>query len=71
VAVLIFHKAAESLPDGPPDPDAKINPYAISLKPENWEKDGLFDGSGLTVAEANERAPGIEALWLDRVAIPA
>jgi flavin-dependent dehydrogenase len=71
VAVLIFHKAAESLPDGGPDPDQKINPYAISLKPENWEQDGLFDGSGKNVAEANERAPGIEALWLDRVAIPA
>ena len=71
VAVLIFHKACESLPDGPPDPEAKINPAAISLDPDRWEADGLFDGSGKTVAEANERAPGIENLWLDRVAQPA
>ena len=71
VATLIFRKAAESLPEGAPDPEQKVNPYAISLQPDRWESDGLFDGSGLTVAEANERAPGIEALWLDRVASPA
>jgi hypothetical protein len=71
VAVAIFHKAAESLPDGAPDPERKINPYAISLQPDRWEEDGLFDGSGLTLAEANERAPGVENLWLDRVAQPA
>ena len=71
VAVLIFHKAAGSLPGGPPDPDARINPTAISLDPDRWEADGLFDDSGLTLAEANERAPGIESLWLERVAQPA
>ena len=71
VAVAIFHKAAESLPEGGPDPDAKISPYALGLDPERWEADGLFSDDGLTLAEANERAPGIEALWLDRVAQPA
>jgi flavin-dependent dehydrogenase len=68
VATLVFRKAAESLPEGPPDPDEKVNPYAISLDPDRWEADGLLDGSGLTVAEADERAPGIDNLWLDRVA---
>jgi flavin-dependent dehydrogenase len=71
VAVAIFHKAAESLPDGPPDADAKIDPGAITLDPERWERDGLFSDSGLSLSEANEIAPGIEALWLDRVAQPA
>jgi flavin-dependent dehydrogenase len=68
VATLVFRKAAESLPDGAPDPEEKVNPYAISLDPGRWEADGLFDGSGLTVEEAGERAPGIENLWLDAVA---
>jgi hypothetical protein len=71
VAVAIFHKAAQSLPEGAPDPDAKIDPYAIGLDPDRWEEDGLFSDSGLTLAEANERAPSIENLWLDRVAQPA
>ena len=55
----------------PARPEARINPAAISLDPDRWEADGLFDGSGKTLAEANERAPGIENLWLDRVAQPA
>lgn len=71
VAVAIFHKAAGALPEGAPDPDTKISPYALSLDPQRWEEDGLFGDDGLTLAEANERAPGIEALWLDLVAQPA
>jgi flavin-dependent dehydrogenase len=61
LAVLIFHTAARSLPEEqrPPD-DARTNPYAVSLDPGRWEEDGLFDGSGLTPAEARERAPGVE-----------
>jgi hypothetical protein len=71
VAVAVFHKAAASLPDGGPDPETKIDPQAISLDPDRWEKDGLVNDSGLTLAEAHELAPGVENLWIDRVAQPA
>jgi hypothetical protein len=68
VATLVFRKAASSLDEGAPGPDVAINPYAISLDAARWETDGLFEGPGLTRAEANEIAPGIENLWLDTVA---
>jgi flavin-dependent dehydrogenase len=72
VAVLVFHKAAESLGDDAPAEDVRINPYAIGLEPERWADDGLFDGSGLSVAEArNSPAGGIESCWMDAVAQPA
>jgi flavin-dependent dehydrogenase len=71
VAVAVFHKAASALPDGAPDPDTKINPYAVSLDPERWEADGLFDGSGMTLGEAHELAIGIPNLWVDKIAQPA
>ncbi len=65
-AVWIFHKAAESLPE-PPDPERAINPYAVSLKPENWEEDGLFSDNddSLTLAQAIERLPGVEEMDLE------
>lgn len=64
LAVWIFHKAARNLPD-PPDESVPINPLAISLKPEQWEEDGLFSGEGLTLAQALERLPGIEEMDLE------
>lgn len=69
MAVLLFHKACKRLPQGPPDEDRRINPYAVSVQPERWEEDGLFDGErGLTLAEARERALGMEAMLLDELA---
>jgi hypothetical protein len=65
MAVQIFHKAAAAL-EQPPDPAVTVNPYAVSLDPDAWERDGLFDGSGLTLADAEQRAPGVGFLWLDR-----
>lgn len=63
-AVVIFHKAAELLPEAP-DSDARINPDAIGLDPERWEEDGMFDGSGLTLAEALERTGPVDNVWLE------
>jgi hypothetical protein len=61
LAVLILHQAAKCLPDDKwPAEDAKINPTAISLEPDRWEPDGLFDESGMSLVEARERAPGLE-----------
>jgi flavin-dependent dehydrogenase len=68
LAVVIFHKAAEALPDGAPGPDRKINPYAISLDPSRWEQDGLFDGSGLSLEEARRLTEGVENMWVDELA---
>jgi hypothetical protein len=70
--VIAFHKACEALGDGAPDEDAKINPYAVSLDPGRWDADGLFDGSGLSLAEARETpASGAETLWMEKIAQPA
>jgi flavin-dependent dehydrogenase len=54
-AVTIFAKASEAL-DQRPDLDRPINPYAIGLRPERWEEDGLYDEPGLTANDALERA---------------
>ncbi|TMK34499.1 MAG: dehydrogenase [Actinobacteria bacterium] len=71
MAVMLFHKAAKRLPDGPPDPERKINPHAISLHPERWEADGLFDDNGLTLAEARQQSQGFEVMLLDELAVTA
>jgi flavin-dependent dehydrogenase len=58
-AVFIFAGAATALAEGP-DTDRAINPYAVGLRPERWEEDGLYDEPGLTVEEAKEAALGVE-----------
>jgi flavin-dependent dehydrogenase len=71
-AVLVFDKAAKSLGDAAPPPNARINPYAVSLNPDRWEADGLLSDSGLTVDEARQGpAGGIETRWTDVVAQPS
>jgi len=66
-AVLYFAEAVGRLDGQAIDPDARINPYTVSLRPSRWETDGVFDGPGLTVAEAEARAPGLrESLELLR-----
>ena len=57
LAVVFFCKAAQALSD-PLPPDARIDPYAVSLDPPRWEGDG-----GLTLAEAGAIAKGAGALW--------
>ena len=71
-AVLAFHKAATALPGGAPGEDEKINPYAVSLEPDRWEADGLFNGAGLSLAEARQTpAAGMETLFMEAIAQPA
>ena len=71
-SVLAFHKAALSLPDGPPGEDEKINPYAVSLDPDRWEADGLFNGEGMSLVEARQTpAAGMENLFMEAIATPA
>lgn len=65
MAVILFHKAAEALPEKP-DEDTPINPLAISLQPDRWRKDGLFSGRGITLRQASEMAPRVEDYFLDR-----
>ena len=59
VAVWTFHMGAKHLPD-PPDPNRRINPLMVSLRPEKWEEEGLFTEDGWTLAEALELIPGID-----------
>jgi flavin-dependent dehydrogenase len=71
-AVLAFHRAARALGDAAPGDDEKINPYAISLDPDRWEADGLFNGEGSSAAEARKTpAAGLENLFMEAVAQPA
>ena len=71
-SVLAFHKGALSLPDGPPGEDEKISPYAVSLDPDRWEADGLFNGDGLSLVEARQTpAAGMENLFMEAIATPA
>jgi hypothetical protein len=54
MAVVVFHHAAEAVLPEAPDPERPINPYAVSMHPERWEEDGLYDEPGLTLAQAKE-----------------
>ena len=71
IAVILFHKALERLPDASVDADTKVNPAGIGLDPDRWEKDKLLDGAGVSLTEARERVPGIEKMLLAEVASPA
>jgi hypothetical protein len=64
MAVYVFHLGARHLPD-PPDPKRPINALAISLQPEKWEEEGLFDDDGMTLAQALELLPGVQEFDLE------
>ena len=68
VAVLLFARAAENLPGGGVEESQAINPLGIGLDPARWQEDELWseDGTGMTLAQAREAAPGLDALWLGR-----
>ncbi len=71
-AVLAFHKAAVALGDAAPGEDETINPYAVSLDPDRWDADGLFNGEGLSLVEARQTpAAGMETLFMEAIAQPA
>jgi len=62
IAVAIFERASRALGQTPPA-DRPVNPYAVSLDPSRWDRDGLFDGAGMTVAQAREIVDGIDRIW--------
>ena len=64
-AVAIFAKAAQLLPDTKIERRQPINPYAISLDKERWERDGLFDGTGPSQRESRQLTKGLQFAWLD------
>ena len=66
IAVIIFHNAVRELEGVEIDEDAKLRPAAISLDPARWERDGLFDSEGVSLAEARAQAEGIEDMLLRR-----
>jgi flavin-dependent dehydrogenase len=63
-SVGLFHKAAQLLPD-PPDPTVPVNPYAVSLRPDDWDAEGLFDEPGLTYDQVIALTEGFESLFVD------
>jgi len=64
-AVATWAKAARLLPDFDLDLKKPVNPYALSLEPERWEEDGLFDESGISAREARRATKGLQFSWLD------
>jgi flavin-dependent dehydrogenase len=62
LAVLIFHAAARSLDGEPVGEDQKLNPLSLSLDRDSWDQDGLFDESGISLADARANAPGVEEI---------
>lgn len=64
MAVAMFHRAAADLGESPAADDL-VNPYAVGLRPERWEADGLYEPPGLTLKQAIELANGFERIWAD------
>lgn len=65
VAVGIFHRAARNLAERPA-PEVPVNPYAVGLRPDDWQADGLLRGDVLlTLAQADEIAEGIQGVFAD------
>jgi hypothetical protein len=65
MAVSIFCRAAATALDVTIEPDRTINPYAISMRRDDWEIDGLYAEPGWTPEDALELAAGVENLWLE------
>ena len=59
-----------ALPEPPPT-DRPINPYAVSLDPQKWEADGLFESPGITIEQARAAIVGLDGLWDSSLALPA
>jgi flavin-dependent dehydrogenase len=65
-AVVVFEKAARLLDGHELDRKRPINPYAVSLDPDRWEADGLYDDeSGITWRDARKLCKGLQFAWLD------
>ncbi|WUH94326.1 tryptophan 7-halogenase [Streptomyces sp. NBC_00433] len=65
LAVSIFHRAARNL-GVTPDPQVPVNPYAVSLRPDDWQSGGLYAGKVLlTLAQAEDISEGSQGLFVD------
>jgi flavin-dependent dehydrogenase len=65
LTVAVLYRAARGLSPRL-DPEAPVNPYAASLRPGDWQADGLFRGEILlTLAEAEEISEGSDGLFVD------
>jgi flavin-dependent dehydrogenase len=64
MGVFIFHLGARWLPE-PPDPERAINPLNMSMHPDRWEADGLFDENGMTLSQALDLLPGVKEFDLE------
>ena len=71
VAVVIFHTALAEIGGPAVDENAKIDPGAITLDSDRWERDRLFKDSGVSLAEARARTDGIENMLLTEQMQPA
>jgi hypothetical protein len=65
LAVEMFRRASRLLPES--IPDGPINPYAISLNPEKWQEDGLFDSDREAVPQ--DFITDLSQVWLDPVPV--
>ncbi|MBV9193809.1 MAG: tryptophan 7-halogenase [Solirubrobacterales bacterium] len=63
--IVTFEKASRLLEGVEIDRKAVINPYAVSLEPERWEADGLFNGEGMPPRDARKHVKGLQFAWLD------
>lgn len=63
--ITTFEKAARLLDGVTIDRKAAIDPYAVSLEPDRWEKDGLFSSAGIAPREARKPVKGLQFAWLD------
>jgi hypothetical protein len=64
--VVVFEKAARLLNGEPFDRKRPVNPYAVSLDPDRWEADGLYDDeAGITWRDARKLCKGLQFAWLD------
>ncbi|MGH2933591.1 MAG: NAD(P)/FAD-dependent oxidoreductase [Gaiellaceae bacterium] len=66
-AVLVFGKAMESVPDIELDPNARINPYAVTLDRSRWGEDGLFvEEGGYSYAQVVDLLL-INSFWMEQL----
>lgn len=64
-AVVVFEKASRLLEGHTVDRNRPINPYAVTLDPERWESEGLYDESGISWRDARKLTKGLQFAWLD------
>lgn len=69
MAVALFNQATKALPDGGPPTDRPLNPYALSLDPQRWESDGLFEAPGIAIEQARTAIVGLDGLWDSSLAL--